>query len=51
VNGAGGDGGSLTVLCADAAHHARLAAAVAGDRWRVLPFRLAAGGVRAHDLP
>jgi hypothetical protein len=26
VNGADGDGGSLTILCTDAAHHARLAA-------------------------
>jgi D-glycero-alpha-D-manno-heptose-7-phosphate kinase len=53
VNGAGGDGGSLSILCADAAHHARLARAIeaAGDRWRVLPFRLAAAGVRARDVP
>jgi len=51
VNGAGGDGGSLAILCADAPSHARLAQAVAaaGRQWRVLPLRLAAAGVRARD--
>jgi len=43
VNGAGGDGGSLTALCTDAEPRAALSArlAASGRRWRVIPVRIA----------
>jgi D-glycero-alpha-D-manno-heptose-7-phosphate kinase len=54
VNGAGGDGGSLTVLCGpDPSDRAALESALASDRsgCRIIPIRVAAEGltVTEHD--
>jgi D-glycero-alpha-D-manno-heptose-7-phosphate kinase len=47
VNGAGGEGGSLTVLCTDGRARAALEARLnaAGRQWRVIPVRVAWSGV------
>ena len=52
VNGAGGDGGSLTLLAGPSApERRRLIKAIdlAGAGWRVIPTRIAREGVRAWD--
>ena len=52
VNGAGGDGGSLTLLAGPAASgRRRLIEAIhaAGAGWRVIPTRISREGVRAWD--
>jgi D-glycero-alpha-D-manno-heptose-7-phosphate kinase len=49
VNGAGGDGGSLTLLTGPSASGRRAlqaAIAAAGEGWQVIPIRLAAEGLR-----
>ena len=52
VNGAGGDGGSVTILCRRGDDRRRLAELVAGDDsgLAVLPVRLAAGGASAEAM-
>jgi D-glycero-alpha-D-manno-heptose-7-phosphate kinase len=52
VNGAGGEGGSVTILCsADPAGRHALEAAIdaAGSGYRVIPIRLAAEGLTVRD--
>jgi D-glycero-alpha-D-manno-heptose-7-phosphate kinase len=52
VNGAGGDGGSLTVLTGPSGQlRRRLAEAIAkaGEGWRVIPTRLSREGLRVWD--
>src|SRR5215213_4122743 len=52
VNGAGGDGGSLTLLAGPAASgRRRLIEAIhgAGAGWRVIPTRISREGVRVWD--
>jgi D-glycero-alpha-D-manno-heptose-7-phosphate kinase len=52
VNGAGGDGGSLTVLSGPSAPARRQlidAVARSGDGWRVIPTRLAREGLRVWE--
>ena len=52
VNGAGGEGGSLTVLCGPGpADRAALESAIASDAqsWQVIPIRIAAEGLRVTE--
>jgi D-glycero-alpha-D-manno-heptose-7-phosphate kinase len=54
INGAGGDGGSVTVVCGpDLADRHRFveAVSVAGRPWRVVPVRLARDGARVWSHP
>jgi D-glycero-alpha-D-manno-heptose-7-phosphate kinase len=53
VNGAGGDGGSLTVLCADRHARAALEERLDGSArgWCVISVRLARRGVEVHVAP
>jgi D-glycero-alpha-D-manno-heptose-7-phosphate kinase len=54
VNGAGGDGGSVTLLCGDGPGHAqRVIEAIRAEEGphRVLPVRLSPGGVRVSETP
>ena len=52
VNGAGGDGGSLTILSgADGAAPLRAALADTGPAWRILDLEPAAAGLRISERP
>ncbi|MDQ6624237.1 MAG: GHMP kinase [Verrucomicrobiota bacterium] len=53
VNGAGGEGGSLTILCAEvpgASRNLELTLMAADSRLRVIPIRLCAAGAHAWEL-
>lgn len=51
VNGAGGEGGSISILCRDVRQHERLAELVDGSHGEVLPLPLCPHGARMARRP